>query len=277
MKGACGVRFTVITGVYNAGLSQLREAVDSVLSQSLRDFEWVICDDGSERAVHSYLKEAARRDKRIRLLANPVNRGLAFSLNRCVEAASTELLLRQDADDRSAPGRFERLVPFMERHPQYALVSSNIILFDEKGPWGKMTYPEHPAKQDFLFCLPFMHGAVGLRREALIRHGGYRAGKRTRRCEDLELFARLYASGEKGYTIQEELYEYREDAAAGRKRKYRYRVDEACVKWSAFRALGLMPRGIPYALKPLAVGLLPPALLNRMKDRYYKRRQNQEE
>ena len=271
------MRFTVITGVYNEGLDRLQEAADSVLSQSLQDFEWIICDDGSEQAVHSFLEELAGRDQRIRLLTNPVNRGLAFSLNRCVKAATTALLLRQDTDDRSAPGRFERLVPFMEQHPQYALVSSNITLFDEKGAWGKMAYPEYPEKRDFLFCLPFMHGAVGLRREALIRHGGYCTGKRTRRCEDLELFSRLYALGEKGYTIQEELYEYREDAAAGRKRKYRYRVDEACLKWRAFRSLGLLPRGIPYVVKPLAVGLLPPALLNRLKDRYYKRRRNQEE
>ena len=41
--------------------------------------------------------------------------------------------------------------------------------------------------------------------------------------------------------------------------------------------MGLLPRGIPYVVKPLAVGLLPPDLLNRLKDRYYKRRRNQEE
>ena len=101
------MRFTVITGVYNEGLDRLQEAADSVLSQSLQDFEWIICDDGSEQAVHSFLEELAGRDQRIRLLTNPVNRGLAFSLNRCVKAATTALLLRQDTDDRSAPGRFE--------------------------------------------------------------------------------------------------------------------------------------------------------------------------
>lgn len=122
-----------------------------------------------------------------------------------------------------------------------------------------------------------MHGAVGLRRDTVLRLGGYCVSRKTRRCEDLELFFRLYAAGEQGYTLQEALYEYREDQNSIKKRKYRYRIDEAQVKLQGFRMLGLLPKGLPYAVKPLVVGLLPGGLLNRMKDRYYKRRRPKQE
>lgn len=266
------MRFSVISGIYNGKLAQLEEAIQSVLSQSLSDFEWLICDDGSREPVRSFLREAASRDRRIRLLVNQQNRGLAYSLNRCIRAASTPILLRQDGDDRSSSGRFERLVPFMEQHPEYALVSSNISLFDDGGKWGRMRYPEFPSARDFLFCVPFMHGAVGMRRDAVLQAGGYCVSRVTRRCEDLELFFRLYAAGECGYTIQEELYEYREDVSAAKRRKYRYRLEEALVKYRGFRDLGLLPGAFPYVCKPLVAGLLPAGILNRMKDRYYGRR-----
>lgn len=267
------MRFTVITGIHNGNLCHLRQAVDSVLSQSLGDFRWILCDDGSHPPVREFLEEAARLDSRIFLLHNLRNRGLAYSLNRCIQYAQTSILVRQDGDDLSCPGRFARLVPFMEQHPEYALVSSNISLFDESGVWGKMRYPEKPQRANFLFTIPFMHGAVGLRREALLSHGGYRVSRRTRRCEDLELFMRLYAKGEMGYTIQEELYAYREDLAAQQRRRYRYRIEEAAVRLEGFARLGLLPKGLLYAAKPLAVGLIPQKLLQRMKDQYYGRRE----
>lgn len=266
------MRFTVITGIHNGHLPQLQQAVDSVLSQSLGEFQWLICDDGSRAPVRLFLEKAAQKDSRIRILRNPENRGLAYSLNRCIRHAKTELLVRQDGDDLSLPGRFARMVPFMEQHPEYALVSSNISLFDENGVWGRMRYPEFPQREDFLFTLPFMHGAVGMRREALLRVGGYRVSRRTSRCEDLELFMRLYAMGEMGYTIQEELYGYREDTEAQNRRRYRHRLAEAVVRLEGFGKMGLLPRGFFYAGKPLAVGLLPRKLLNRMKDQYYGRR-----
>ena len=265
-------KVAVLMGSYNPRWDRLRRAVLSLQKQTLQDWELVLWDDGSHPQGALALEQAAALDSRVHLYRGRENRGLAYSLNRCIRHAKTELLVRQDGDDLSLPGRFERLVPFMEQHPEYALVSSNISLFDENGVWGRMRYPEFPQREDFLFSLLFMHGAVGMRREALLRAGGYRVSRRTGRCEDLELFMRLYAMGETGYTIQEELYAYREDTEAQNRRRYRHRLAEAVVRLEGFAKLGLLPRGFFYAGKPLAVGLLPQKLLNRMKDRYYGRR-----
>ncbi|MBO5072633.1 MAG: glycosyltransferase family 2 protein, partial [Eubacterium sp.] len=81
----------------------------------------------------------------------------------------------------------------------------------------------------------------------------------------------LYEKGYQGYNLQEELYDFREDKNARKRKKYRYRIDEAKVRWKGFRLLGLMPKGVIYVLKPLIVGLIPyPVLvwLRGEKDRF---------
>ena len=264
---------SVIMGVYNCPSEQmLNVCISSVLSQSFSDFEFLICDDGSENQTYRWLLDASKKDSRIRLLRHSQNMGLAQTLNDLIHLAKGELLFRQDVDDQSAPGRFEELLIAWKRHPECGIISSNILLFDENGFWGKMDYPEYPSRQDFLFCVPFMHGAVSMKKSAVLQAGGYSSEKLTRRTEDIDLFMRMYVRGTVGYTVQKPLYYYLEDRAAHQRRKYRYKVDEARVKFRGYRALGLMPKGILYAVKPLLVGLLPYSVLKKLKDVYYKRK-----
>ena len=102
------------------------------------------------------------------------------------------------------------------------------------------------------------------RRECLEEMGGYRTGKSTRRMEDYDLFMRLYASGYKGYNIQKPLMRY---TISTEKDKYRFRIDEAKVRWQGYCRLGLMPWGAVWALRPLLVGLIPKRLLLALKTR----------
>ena len=189
------MRCSVLMSVYNGSIPQLREAVDSILQQEFGPFELILCDDGSEEPVRSWL-ETLQEDSRVRLLRNRKNRGLAASLNRCIGEARSPMLIRQDGDDRSRPGRLRVLTEFMETHPDYAVVSSNVALFDDEGIWGKRIFSPVPQKRDFLVSLPFQHGACAFRKETLLRLGGYQVSKLTRRCEDLELLLRLYDAGE---------------------------------------------------------------------------------
>lgn len=266
------MRASVIMSVYNGCPKQIEKAADSILSELQKDMELILLDDGSRENIRKSLVQLSKQDKRIRYLRNETNRGLAESLNRCLQAAAAPIVIRQDADDISLPGRVEKLLVCFEKFPEYDIIGSNTILFDETGPWGGMAYPEFPQKRDFLFCLPFLHGACAFRKEAVLRAGGYRGGKLTRRCEDFELLSRMYAAGSRGYNIQEALYAYREDAAAVKRRKYRHRVEEAAVKYLSFQKLGLLPGGLPYVCKPLIVGLLPQRVLEKLKDWHYGRR-----
>lgn len=263
------MKVSVIMSVYNCQKDMLKKAILSVTSQDYADFNFYICDDGSDNQTFDWLKEEADKDFRIHIFKNDTNKGVAASLNRCIELSDGDFLIRQDADDESLPGRFSALCAAAKEHPEIDLFSSNINLFDKTGIWGKRIYPNFPKKEDFLFCVPFQHGAVGYRREAVIKVGGYRVDKETRRTEDLDLFLRMYMAGCKGMTLPDIYYSYREDAQTQNRRKYRYRVDEAKIKFRAFYKIGLFPKGILYAIKPLIVGLIPHPILNKLKKWYY--------
>ena len=86
---------------------------------------------------------------------------------------------------------------------------------------------------------------------------GYRDLKMTYRVEDYDLFMRIFYNGVKIRTIQEYLFRFREDKNTFKRRKYRYRINEARVRIYGFRLLKLFPKGIIYVMKPLIFGLLP--------------------
>lgn len=267
--GERGPRISVITGVYNiTSLEVFPRAADSVLGQTAADFEWIICDDGSTDDTSAVLADLARRDSRVRVIQNGLNMGLAAALNRCLEVAGGAYIARQDADDISAPERFKKQAAFLDSHTAIGFVGSDVTLWDETGPWGARTFPAYPETRDFLFTLPFVHGALMFRREALDAVGGYRVARETRRAEDYDMLMRMYAFGLRGANLPERLYAFLEDRAAQKRRKYRYRIDEAKMRRKGFAAMGLMPGAWPYVVKPLAVGLIPTGLM-----RWIKRKQ----
>lgn len=259
-------RLSVIMGVYNiAGLSIFPEAIQSIQSQSLGDLELIICDDGSADRTWEILMATAKQDHRIRLLRSGRNEGLAAALNRCIAAARGTYIARQDADDISDLSRLEKQSRFLNSHPEIQFVGSDTELFDQNGIWRVRQFPAYPHREDFLFTMPFVHGALMFRREALLRGGGYRVARETRRTEDYDLLMRMYAGGMRGANINEPLYRFQEGRDTEKRRKYRYRMDEAVVRWKGFTAMGLMPQAIPYVFKPLVIGLLPADILRRMK------------
>jgi len=265
-------------GIYNTrDAESLTKSVNSVLNQTFRDFEFIICDDCSDKHyIKDFLRDISKHDDRIKIISNEKNMGLAASLNRCIEASDSNVkyIFRQDDDDYSAENRFKLQYDFMEKNPDVSILGSNIALYDENGKWGKREYPEKPEKKDFLFGVPFMHGAITFRKSDLVKSGCYLSVKETKRTEDYELLMRMYSLGYTGYNIQEELYGFREDTEAKKRRKYRYRIDEARIRYRGFKMLHMLVKGFPYIIKPLIVGVIPYHLLDFMKDKYYGRREN---
>lgn len=260
---------SVIMPVYNPKPEELDRAVRSVLEQDMADFEFIICDDGSQSRIKELLEGFS--DPRIRYLRNEENKGCAYSLNRCIEAARGELLIRQDADDYSMPGRFSALVKGYGE-TKADIIATNIILFDESGEWGHRDYPPAPQKKDFLFAVPFMHGACALKRSAVVSAGMYPVSKKTARCEEYALFMTMYSMGARGINLTERLYAFGESSEAVKRRRYRDKLREVSVKAEGFRKLKLYPIGIIYLAKPLLVGLIPAKLLAKIKDRVFGRR-----
>src|SRR4030042_1971241 len=100
--------------VYN-GEKYLKEAVESILNQTFRDFEFIIINDGSTDGTGAILASYQQKDARIRIY-NQENQGLIASLNRGCQLARGEYIARMDADDISLPQRLQRQLDYMEAH-----------------------------------------------------------------------------------------------------------------------------------------------------------------
>ena len=114
-------RVAVIMAVYN-GETHIVQAIDSVLSQTLTDFELLIVDDGSQDNSAKIIRSYQERDSRIRCFQLEANRGVADARNRAIAEANSKYVTIMDCDDISLPQRLERQVAFLEAHPEIGLV-----------------------------------------------------------------------------------------------------------------------------------------------------------
>lgn len=126
MKGASvtdyPVKISVIMATCNTDIRYLREAVESILNQSFKDFELIVIDDGSTNETWDYLNSLS--DDRIRLIRNEANVGVTKSLNIGLKAARGQYIARMDADDISARDRLEKQLAYMEFHPETVMCGS---------------------------------------------------------------------------------------------------------------------------------------------------------
>jgi hypothetical protein len=181
---------SVVMPVHNA-LPWLDAAVESILGQSFRDFEFVILDDGSTDGSGDRLRDWASRDARIRLVRSEKRLGAAGSSNRVVEHARAPLIARMDADDIAHPERLARQMALMVAEPGVVLVGSLFDVIDADGrmargaDWSRLLRPSPFA--------PFCHPTILFRRHAFDKVGGYRAG--AQRWEDVDLYLRLSRLG----------------------------------------------------------------------------------
>lgn len=261
---------SVIMGVYNCKDKELLfKSVNSIIQQSYTDWEFIICNDGSTDDTLSVLKKLELLDNRIRIISYERNQGLSYALNKCISCATGKYIARQDDDDISYPSRFEEQINFIREHNEYEIVGTIADVYDDNGIWGEYNLEEMPSPKTFLWNSPFLHPSVIIRKQALDVVGGYRVAKETSRCEDYDLFMRMYVKGMKGYNIQKKLYKYRIVNGNKKYRPMKDRLDEARVRYKGFCKLGLMPSGFVYVLKPLIIGLIPQKIFKIIKARQY--------
>jgi glycosyltransferase involved in cell wall biosynthesis len=165
-------------GVYNAE-DTLRRAVDSILTQTFREFEFIIINDGSNDATAQILAEYSKADSRVRVI-DQANQGLTRSLVTASEIARGTYLARQDADDISLPERLQMQADVLASDPDCVLVTSWV---EDVSPEGvvcnlhqSLTHRVRINAQDEVELTGIAaHGSVMMRRDAFDRAGGYRA------------------------------------------------------------------------------------------------------
>lgn len=186
-------KVTVLMPVYN-GERYLREAIDSILSQTFQDFEFLIINDGSTDSTREII--CYYDDPRIRLLDNECNLGLTRSLNKGLKLAEGEFIARQDGDDISEPERLAKQVAFLDTQPEVALVGTFYKMIDDRGNLiGKEKKPTNYTQicWDLLFCCTFIHTSVMFRKSTIQEQIGF-YNEAVIYAQDYDLWCRIARS-----------------------------------------------------------------------------------
>ncbi|PFG15092.1 glycosyltransferase family 2 protein [Bacillus sp. es.036] len=253
-------KVSVIMGVYN-GARSINKAIESIINQTFTDYEFIICDDGSNDNSIELIQKFADRDGRIKLIQNRNNQGLAQTLNNCLNVATGEYIARMDDDDLSYPDRFAKQVAFLDSNPNYAIVGTSRNLFDESGIWGRSIKEGERTILDIFLGRTFTHPSIMMRRKEVLTVGMYTTGTDTERTEDYDLWCKMYEKGYKGYNLRDVLFEYYEARDSYSKRKFKYRVCEYRLKKKWRKKLGLPVKYEIFAFRSLLVGIIPVKIL----------------
>lgn len=200
---------SVIMPVYNAE-RYLKEAVDSILQQSYRNFEFIIINDGSSDDSAKILD--AYDDKRIKRVSFEHNKGLIEALNTGIKLAEGHLVARMDADDISLPKRLEVQVAAFQNNPLLLACDTDYYNLFEDGSrkLSPGTLHGDALKASLLFTTCFCHPAVMMRNVFANKANVYNAGFTL--VEDYKLWCDLAADGEFEH-ISEPLLLYRSHLA----------------------------------------------------------------
>jgi glycosyltransferase involved in cell wall biosynthesis len=186
-----------VTTVYNTQ-RYVAETIESILAQTLGDFEYILVDDGSKDDSLQVLRKYEQQDKRIRVITGP-NRGIVGAANEGLKHARGEFLARIDSDDVAMSERFEKQAAFLQAHPEVVAVGCRLMLID---PYGSpIVTTDHKLTHEEIEHELLINGsgwalsqpAVMMRRALVVELGGYR--KEYEASEDLDLALRLAERG----------------------------------------------------------------------------------
>lgn len=196
---------SVVMSVYN-GERYLREAIDSILGQTFKDFEFIIIDDGSTDDTLQIIK--SYKDPRIVLISRE-NKGLVVSLNEGIEQAKGKYIARQDADDYSLPERLRKQLDYMLSHSEVVICGATFTEIDSGGKvLQRIAIPleDSVIRQELLARCPFAHGSTVYLRKTCLEAGLYKEADFP--AEDYALWIRIAALG-KMSNLSDNLFNYR--------------------------------------------------------------------
>jgi glycosyltransferase involved in cell wall biosynthesis len=152
---------SVIMPVYN-GEKYLREAIDSILNQTYRDFEFIILNDGSTDSTEEII--LSYDDPRIVYVKNKENLQIVKTLNQGIALAKGKYIARMDADDISLPRRFEKQIALMTARPDIDVCGTWYKTFGEKEYLQKLPTQDEQIKVDLLFYTSLAHPSIMMKK-----------------------------------------------------------------------------------------------------------------
>lgn len=169
----------------------VENAIESILNQTYRNFEFVIIDDNSTDSTFDIIKRFKKKDGRIILIRNEKNMGVTKSLNKGVKFSKGKYIVRMDADDWSYPDRFKSQIKLMEDNPEVVVSGSNIEVCNSqlKTMYVRKYHQSDPSIRKHLFRYsPFAHPATIWKTEVLMRE---LYNEKINICQDYELYFRV--------------------------------------------------------------------------------------
>ena len=180
-------RVSVLMPAYNAQFF-IAQAIESILTQTLQNFEFIIINDGSTDQTPEIIRHYAAQDRRIKFIDNPENQGLIAVLNQGLDICRGEYIARMDSDDISLPARLSAQVKYMDMHPNCGVLGTATVLF------GDINQPAFFAPVVHLLDLmtynPLSHPTVMFRKSVIDEHH-FRYDPAYKHCEDYELWTRM--------------------------------------------------------------------------------------
>ena len=181
---------SVLMSVYN-GEPFLRKSIESILSQTFTNFEFILIDDCSSDNSSSIIEYYAQKDDRIKYIQNPKRFQLTRSLNVGLEIANGKYIARQDADDISLPNRLQSQLKFMKTNIKVGVLGTSAEYIDEKDE--TILISRRPTNKTFLkwkllFGNPLIHSSIMFNSELVRSLGGY--NPKFIRSQDYELWSK---------------------------------------------------------------------------------------
>ena len=185
---------SVILPTYNRA-ALLPAAIESILNQTYKNFELIIIENGSSDNTMELLNTYQKKDKRIKIINNPMNRGISYARNQGNKIARGKYIAIMDSDDISLPKRLEKQVAFMEENPDIIAASSWKKELDTGIVWTRST-----DEQEILFMMHFNnmmgHPETIMRRDFLLKHNIW-YNEKLISSVDYDLFKQIIFAGGK--------------------------------------------------------------------------------
>jgi len=183
---------SVVMPAYNAE-NYIAEAIESILNQTYKNFEFIIVNDGSTDNTLNIIKRYAKKDKRIIIIDHKERKGISETRNNGLRAAKGKYIATHDSDDMSMPDRFQEQVNYLNKNPKVGVVGGFIDIFDDTTSknLGIRKYPEkdEDLRKMVFFCSPIAQPASMIRKQVFNEIGFYREIDAP--SEDLNLWFRL--------------------------------------------------------------------------------------
>src|SRR5574344_1971864 len=165
------VKLSVIMSDYNTNIIYFKEAIDSLINQTFKNFEVIIIDDGSINNVKRIVK--SYQDKRFRVLVNKENKGFSYSLNRAIKNSKSSIIVRFDTDDICFKEILEKQYKFLQNN-DYDAVGSLAIEFNDKEDVGIIGKKGLLTKEDILHSKTPIHPTIMIKKDAVFEMGLYK-------------------------------------------------------------------------------------------------------